>query len=289
MWLLTRRTLQGDTPLHCAAMWGERDIVQLLLDNKAEVDAKDKKDKTPLVRWAMSETKRKEDQSDLEVGDLLISRGASPKLVTKLDLSSHSLSNLAPEKFIIPFSALKRIDVQNNQLQAIPEEILKLQHLKVLQVWGNPLETIPQSFRMWPKLKEYLVTIQKKATCWRERKLLFVGQEATGKTTLVRCYRSTVHCSINHSLVSWWYSYGASARRSTRSTRARTSVPMACTYKEAWPSQRRRRSRSAPGTSVARRCSIRRISSSSPRTRTTLWCSTSPIPTCHASTTGCEC
>jgi Leucine-rich repeat (LRR) protein len=149
------------------------------------VHAREQKDKTPLYKWAISEQKHKDDRSDLDIAELLLRHGASPKPVTRLELANYGLTNLDPDKFIKPFPYLKRLNVLNNQLQAIPEEILKLQNFKGLQASGNPLETIPQSFRLWPKLKDYLISIQKKATSWRERKLLFVGQEAVGKTTLV--------------------------------------------------------------------------------------------------------
>ena len=36
------------TPLHCAALEGHKDVVELLLANKAEVNAKDNNGATPL-------------------------------------------------------------------------------------------------------------------------------------------------------------------------------------------------------------------------------------------------
>ncbi len=36
------------TPLHWAALWGYKEVAQLLLTNKADVNAKDKNDQTAL-------------------------------------------------------------------------------------------------------------------------------------------------------------------------------------------------------------------------------------------------
>jgi ankyrin repeat protein len=44
----------GVTPLHTAAFWGHKDVVELLLANKAEVNATDKHGQTPLHKAARS-------------------------------------------------------------------------------------------------------------------------------------------------------------------------------------------------------------------------------------------
>jgi ankyrin repeat protein len=46
--LASRRHSNGDTPLHCAALYGRRDVAALLLANGADVNAKGHEGTTPL-------------------------------------------------------------------------------------------------------------------------------------------------------------------------------------------------------------------------------------------------
>ena len=45
-----RATLYQETPLHMAVVYDHQDVVELLLANKADINAKDKHDRTPLAR-----------------------------------------------------------------------------------------------------------------------------------------------------------------------------------------------------------------------------------------------
>ena len=64
----------------------------------------------------------------------------------------------------------------------------------IKQLEGNPLRTIPIRFRSpWPVLRDYIKSVALKAAKWNEMKLLFVGQEGVGKTTLLQTLRSKRH------------------------------------------------------------------------------------------------
>jgi ankyrin repeat protein len=52
---VSRRGTNGDTPLHWTAMKGESGVVELLLANKADINAKNKHGQTPLHVAALNE------------------------------------------------------------------------------------------------------------------------------------------------------------------------------------------------------------------------------------------
>src|SRR5205807_1549839 len=63
-------------PLHDAAWFGHTDVVKLLLDHKADIDARDKDGQTPLMLAAASHR--------TETADLLCRRGAELDLVSAI-------------------------------------------------------------------------------------------------------------------------------------------------------------------------------------------------------------
>mgnify|MGYP001227610354 CR=1 FL=1 len=65
-----------DTPLHRAAFWGYTEIVELLINNEVDVNAKDKYGCTPLHDAA--------EYSHLEIAEMLISKGATSPLASTL-------------------------------------------------------------------------------------------------------------------------------------------------------------------------------------------------------------
>jgi uncharacterized protein len=74
----------GDTPLHVAAIWGDKYAVELLLDAGAAIDALGDMSATPLYN-AVS-------QGHMEVAELLLSRGANPDIMSELGYSSRTLA-----------------------------------------------------------------------------------------------------------------------------------------------------------------------------------------------------
>jgi cytohesin len=81
----------GDTPLHRAAFWGYTEIVELLINNEVDVNAKDDYGCTPLHDAA--------EYSHLEITEMLIGRGPDMNALdnngdTPLDLASGKIADL---------------------------------------------------------------------------------------------------------------------------------------------------------------------------------------------------
>ena len=81
----------GDTPLHRAAFWGYKEIVELLINNEVDVNAKDDYGCTPLHDAA--------EYSHFEIAEMLIGRGPDMNALdnngdTPLDLASGKTADL---------------------------------------------------------------------------------------------------------------------------------------------------------------------------------------------------
>ena len=81
----------GDTPLHRAAFWGYTEIVELLINNEVDVNAKDDYGCTPLHDAA--------EYSHLEIAEMLINRNPEMNALdnngdTPLDLASGKTADL---------------------------------------------------------------------------------------------------------------------------------------------------------------------------------------------------
>ena len=101
------------------------------------------------------------------------------------NFSDCNLEKLPDEVFKwIEAGLLKELNISGNMFQALPVE---LRHVKKVEVLRNPLQTIPVDIRSakWAKIKKYLDTIATKAASWDIRKLLFVGEEAVGKSVSI--------------------------------------------------------------------------------------------------------
>ena len=128
----------------------------------------------------------------------LLGNVGGSKKKKKLDLSHCNLYCL-PEELVEllsseePFKQIRTIDLSHNVLRGLPPNLLKMPNLEKLKLEGNPLDMIPDSFRKtlsWVKIREYLKTVQDRAQKWHTCKLLVVGQEGVGKTTLIRSLQS---------------------------------------------------------------------------------------------------
>ena len=80
-----------DTPLHRAAFWGYTEVVELLINNEVDVNAKDKYGCTPLHDAA--------EYSHLEIAEMLINRAPDMNAVdnngdTPLDLANGETADL---------------------------------------------------------------------------------------------------------------------------------------------------------------------------------------------------
>ena len=82
---------------------------------------------------------------------------------------------------------VKSISFKNNDIQNIPTEILKLPESLDIKFEGNPLELIPDEFKQsWTKTREYLSSIGQRSGKFQDCKIMFLGQESCGKTSLLR-------------------------------------------------------------------------------------------------------
>ena len=78
------RASDGDTPLHIAALWGDRHAARLLLDAGADVNAKGDMSCSPLYYAVMCR--------HLKVAELLLSRGANADADNELGFTSRRLA-----------------------------------------------------------------------------------------------------------------------------------------------------------------------------------------------------
>jgi uncharacterized protein len=70
------RASDGDTPLHIAALWGDRHATRMLLEAGADVNAKGDMSCTPL-HFAVS-------NNHVQVAEVLLEHGADPEAMSEL-------------------------------------------------------------------------------------------------------------------------------------------------------------------------------------------------------------
>jgi hypothetical protein len=104
---------------------------------------------------------------------------ASIAKANKVNLSNMNITRItAPFLQILLSMSLTAIDFRNNQLNLIPAELCDIEKVKID---GNPLLYFPPDCRtFWPKLQKYLRSVRDRANNWLERKIIVVGEEATG-------------------------------------------------------------------------------------------------------------
>lgn len=107
----------------------------------------------------------------------------------RTDVSGVCLSSIS-SLMVSAFKEVKTkiLDISRNELQRVPPELATLEHLEKLKLQGNPLSVLPGPVRQlpWPRMKAYLQSITERAEKWNERKVIIVGEEGVGKSTLVR-------------------------------------------------------------------------------------------------------
>lgn len=110
----------------------------------------------------------------------------------KLTLKGNRLSILPAE--ISKLTELVTLDLRDNELEMLPPELGFLTNLKKLKLCGNPLRTPPQELResaghKAAKILGYLRDLHHGQELVYRVKLMFVGQENVGKTTLLSLLR----------------------------------------------------------------------------------------------------
>lgn len=112
----------------------------------------------------------------------------SMEFLQRVSINFNSITRLPKE--ILGMKRLERLDISNNSLFYLPEELGQLAKLKKLSIEGNPLNSFTKELlsRSTVRFLEYLRQISDKHSDWRKMKLMFVGEECVGKTSIFLFY-----------------------------------------------------------------------------------------------------
>jgi len=108
--------------------------------------------------------------------------------VTLLDLSSNSIESVPLS--IAHMSQLAELKISNNNIRELPCEMGLMKKLWFLDYSGCPVETTLRSLlgdkaRKTASVLGYLKSVHEEATTFNRMKLMFVGVQGIGKTTLL--------------------------------------------------------------------------------------------------------
>ena len=104
-----------------------------------------------------------------------------------IDLELNEISAIPPG--ISEMSRLTRLNMKSNYLETLPVEIANIATLKSLEVEKNPLSLLPTHLMNSPNFQDlmaYLRALGANQVPWMKVKVMVVGKEAVGKTSLIR-------------------------------------------------------------------------------------------------------
>jgi Leucine-rich repeat (LRR) protein/serine/threonine protein kinase len=102
--------------------------------------------------------------------------------LTELNLERNEVEVVGEDVWRL--SALKSLNLEFNRLSNLPVELCTLPELVTLKFSGNALSSIPSEFHTdMSTMLEYLKRLKLQSS-WKRRKLVFVGEENVGKTSL---------------------------------------------------------------------------------------------------------
>lgn len=107
-----------------------------------------------------------------------------------IDLSNNIITHIPIH--IESLIELKTLKLRNNNLNTLPSALGKLPKLQKLALEKNPMESIPKEVLAHSNirnLKSYLTQMEGQTNNWKRIKLLVLGEEATGKTSLLGCFQ----------------------------------------------------------------------------------------------------
>lgn len=173
------------TALHFAIRTGKIEIVRALLDSGAFTSNEFGDAALDLsvasAKW--------------EIAKLLVQRKC---VYTKRTNINFSICRVPPSVIPHLLPACKKaaaINLSFLGLESLPVELIQLDQLKFLKTDGNPLTTMPQELRTATpdRIMAYLKGLQTQAATWKEVKLLFVGEEGVGKSSLLESFQNPKH------------------------------------------------------------------------------------------------
>jgi len=89
-------------------------------------------------------------------------------------------------------TSLEHLRVNNNRLLQLPVSVSALSRLRRITFTGNPLINIPSDFpERATDVRQYLSSLQEDPVPNNTVKLVVVGQEAVGKTSLLKAIKRT--------------------------------------------------------------------------------------------------
>lgn len=151
--------------------------------------------------------------------------------LVSLNLSSNMIDVLPDQISLL--SNLELLDVQYNELTAFPFCLTQLASLKKLKWRGNPLTCLPRSLRKksggsssTKSLLAFLQRMKDKDSQFNRLKLMVVGKENVGKTSLLRSLRKKAFSSISMSSSSPFSSSSGSVSSQTLSSVISGGVPI---------------------------------------------------------------
>lgn len=146
------------------------------------------------------------DFSSIDLREFPVEVIACPNLKT-LKLQNNKIGLIPPT--ISMMMSLEALNLSNNVLIYLPSELTKMPALKPnrLELQGNPLETIPKETvaRGGAAILSYLSQLREGKEKWKRMKLLVIGEENVGKTSLISALtdfnkrKKEVREGVNHS------------------------------------------------------------------------------------------
>eukprot|EP00026_Physarum_polycephalum_P000501 Phypoly_transcript_00502.p1 GENE.Phypoly_transcript_00502~~Phypoly_transcript_00502.p1 ORF type:complete len:1390 (-),score=279.22 Phypoly_transcript_00502:293-4462(-) len=122
-----------------------------------------------------------------------------PSLIT-LDVSYNLLSDLPPT--ILQFKTLSELNLEHNRFLMLPSFLASMANLVEVALEGNPLTCIPPQIKGkgYKDIAVYLKQLQDGCAIWGRMKLMLVGQEGVGKTSLLQCIQKKAKSEVTQLL-----------------------------------------------------------------------------------------
>jgi len=111
--------------------------------------------------------------------------------LTSLNLSKNHIKEI-PET-ISRLTSLQTLRLDANALNNLPTEIGELESLKKFRIENNPLNELAKDV-VWEMMRKGSKVVlsylrqRRMESSWSQMKLMFLGQEGVGKTSLIRCF-----------------------------------------------------------------------------------------------------